>query len=459
MTGLAIYKLLFMTELLVAEALFSIKMPRRSHFWARAIAAVVICYGVAFFYPIIDEVAYTGWYVSLMFIALFATSLLGILFVYRISFANAFFCAVTAYTVQHLAYGLVNTFFSLFGDFDFAGGLYGKSPFDFSRLDAGSWIVILSYFNIFAMTYTAAYYLLGPYFRRAEGLKIKSLKLLVFAALIFLIDVVLNAFTLYDNETKTLSNVINIYNMLSCAFVFYVQFSMVATKEMTSEISNVTAALRQAQKQYELQKENIKIINNKCHDLKYQIGKYADKNGMDEETIDEIKKIVSIYDSTVNTGNEVIDIILTEKNLLCNSKNIKLTCMVDDCRDLNFIREGDLYALFGNIVDNSIEAVTKLGDPNKRCIGLNIHTVKRFVSISIDNYYDGKIKFAEDGLPKTTKEDENYHGYGIRSVASIVSKYNGVLHVKTDDNVFTLSIMFPINGERVTEKAGEPLVK
>ncbi len=453
MTGLAIYKLLFMTELLIAETLFSLKMPKRGYFWIRAIVSVLVCYAVAFFYPVIEEIAYTGWYVSVMFIVLFWTSLIAMLFVFDISFINAFFCAVTAYTVQHLAYGFVSIFFSLFGNFDFAGGLYGKSPFDFSKLDAGSWIVILSYFNIFAMTYTAAFYLLGPYFRRAEGLKIKSLKLLAFAALIFLADVILNAFTLYDNDVRLLSNIVNIYNVLSCAFIFYVQFSMVATKEMTSEISNVTAALQQAQKQYELQKENIKLINNKCHDLKYQIGKYAGKGGLDGETIDEIKKIVSIYDSTVKTGNEVIDIILTEKSLLCNSKDIKLTCMVDDCHDLSFMREGDIYSLFGNIMDNSIEAVGKLEDPNKRCIGLNIHTVKKFVSISIDNYYDGKIKFAEDGLPKTTKGDENYHGFGMRSVASIVEKYGGALHVKTDDNIFILSIIFPV--KRAKREKGE----
>ena len=34
--------------------------------------------------------------------------------------------------------------------------------------------------------------------------------------------------------------------------------------------------------------------------------------------------------------------------------------------------------------------------------------VNSFVSISIDNYYEGNIVLLENGLPKTTKEDKDY---------------------------------------------------
>ena len=147
----------------------------------------------------------------------------------------------------------------------------------------------------------------------------------------------------------------------------------------------------------------------------------------------------------MNTGNEVLDIILTEKSLICREKGIKMTCLADGSK-LGFMRDGDLYALFGNIVDNAIEAASALEDSEKRCISLNVGTSGAFVSISENNYYSGSIRFSEDGLPLTDK-DTDYHGYGMLSIETVVKKYEGNLSVSVKGDMFRLNVLIPISRE------------
>ena len=72
MSQLFLYKIVFITELLIAEFLFSFRFNKRKNFVLRLIIGIVISYLVAIFYPLIS---YTGWYSSLMFFILFIISL------------------------------------------------------------------------------------------------------------------------------------------------------------------------------------------------------------------------------------------------------------------------------------------------------------------------------------------------------------------------------------------------
>lgn len=103
-----------------------------------------------------------------------------------------------------------------------------------------------------------------------------------------------------------------------------------------------------------------------------------------------------------------------------------------------------MYSLFGNIIDNAIDAVMRLDDKEKRNINVIVKNVNSFVSIEVRNYYSGEIKIDENGLPVTTKADKNYHGFGFKSICMVVEKYGGDIKVSADSEIFTLSVMFPV---------------
>ena len=213
------------------------------------------------------------------------------------------------------------------------------------------------------------------------------------------------------------SIIVGIYNVLCCILALYMQINVIEVSDMKEEIEMTSRLLRHSQKQYELQKENLKFINVKIHDMRHQMLRFANSGKLDDEEVEEINRAKSVYDASVKTGNEALDVIITEKNLVCVNNDIRLTCLVESSR-LDFMREGDLYALFGNMLDNVIDAASDIQDNDKRCVSLNVRNVGDMISISTENYYIGEISFGSDGLPRTKKSADDGHGFGINPVLS-----------------------------------------
>lgn len=443
MSALFWYKPLFVTELIIAEFMFTHKTKKRSKFLLRVLLSLTVTYIIAFVFPVPKEVTYTWQYSSLMFLSLFAVTLFSLLFVYRLSFSGAFFYALTAYTLQHCLYELftiVINIFSLSGGVD----MYAPDILDFSSFNKGTLLVCLIYVYIYAAGYFAVYFTFRIKLAGGEELKLKSNTLLLFGAVILLVDVILNAVIVYDAEAdKTYNLVVSIYNIMCCVLVFFIQINLISEKDMQVEMMRSAEMLRQAERQYAIQKKNIDLINVKCHDLKKRMTKIAEAGRIDADELDEINDAISIYDAGVKTGNEVLDIILTEKSLLCREKNIKITCLADGA-PLSFMKKGDIYALFGNILDNAIEAATKLDDGEKRCVSLNVSAKEKFISVVCSNYFNGKIYFGADGLPVTDKEDKENHGFGLKSISTVVEKYGGDLSVDAREDLFRLDILIPV---------------
>ncbi len=93
--------------------------------------------------------------------------------------------------------------------------------------------------------------------------------------------------------------------------------------------------------------------------------------------------------------------------------------------------------MFGNAIDNAIEAVEKLPE-DKRVISVTEKSTGGFISVRVENYFDGNIVI-ENGMPLTDKKGEG-HGFGVKSIKMIAEKYNGGVAVSAHDDVFTLDI-------------------
>lgn len=63
--------------------------------------------------------------------------------------------------------------------------------------------------------------------------------------------------------------------------------------------------------------------------------------------------------------------------------------------------------------------------------------------ISFENTYIGNPKFNKQGLLDTTKDNAMYHGFGLKSIKSIMKKYNGSMSITIEDNTFKLQLLFP----------------
>lgn len=229
--------------------------------------------------------------------------------------------------------------------------------------------------------------------------------------------------------------------------VLYLQNELFKKSELRSELDMMNLLWEMEKEQYRFSKENIALINQKCHDLKHQIR--ALRNASKEEIdkyLDEIEGSVQIYEAIVKTGNEVLDTILTEKSLYCKKKGITVSCVADGSQ-LDFIDTVDLYAILGNAIDNAIEAVEKFKTREKRQIDVLIYRQQQFLAINVINPIKGNLVFEPavgDELPVTTKQDRNHHGFGLRSMKYMLKKYDGVLNISEEDGVFSLMMLILI---------------
>lgn len=191
----------------------------------------------------------------------------------------------------------------------------------------------------------------------------------------------------------------------------------------------------------------IYIINKsiKIHDWKHKVNQYSNQGGIKPAAAKELIQLFNIYDTNVNTGNSALDLVIREKSLLCQKKGITLQ-FFGDGRHLSFMNESDIYSLLGNLLDNAIEAESKLSIQSKKIIKVNIRNTIGFISMNVENYFTGTIKLNDEGLPLTTKKNKSYHGYGIRSIQLILSKYEGSMKINITDDIFNMSILIPDGG-------------
>ena len=236
----------------------------------------------------------------------------------------------------------------------------------------------------------------------------------------------------------------NIVLQFYCITLLYLQSALFKKSSMRKELETIQLLWHQQKGQYQLSKETIELINHKCHDLKHKVQAIrAVKDEKERETyLEKIEKSVQIYSAIVRTGNEILDTILTEKSLICENSGIHINCVADGSL-LAFMNPVDLYTLFGNALDNAIEAVRKLESKEKRVIDIMLYERQSFLMLQIVNPMCGEVKF-EDGLPLTTKAKNGYHGYGMKSMLHTIQKYEGHLTTEVKNGCFYFNVMLPL---------------
>ena len=200
---------------------------------------------------------------------------------------------------------------------------------------------------------------------------------------------------------------------------------------------------KEKEQQYLFSKENVDLINQKCHDLKRQIRALQMVQGEERERLfKETEEAVQFYDAHIKTGNDVLDTILTEKSFVCARQGIRFSCNIH-AEKMDIIDVIDFYTIISNGLDNAIECVSGYEDDEKKVINVAVLEQGSMLHIFIDNYFDGKLEF-RNGFPVTSKEDKGYHGYGVKSMQMIAKKYGGDMRISVQNHTFSLQIMLPV---------------
>ena len=192
---------------------------------------------------------------------------------------------------------------------------------------------------------------------------------------------------------------------------------------------------------YQMSRDGITALQTTCHDLKHQIHAIRSEAGKArfDEYLNELEDAVNEYSTVIECGNPAVDVVLTEKNILCYAQQVKFTYMIDGTL-FGFLTERETYSLFGNALDNALEAVMKIPDPAKRRITLKSNARGAMVVLQVENNFEGEMALTGDDLPRTTKTGSG-HGFGLKSISRIAQKHGGMMSVRTEDGLFKLSVI------------------
>lgn len=149
----------------------------------------------------------------------------------------------------------------------------------------------------------------------------------------------------------------------------------------------------------------------------------------------EFKNIVKFSD------NDLLNLILNRYLEICNQKQVKLN--VEIRKDsMKFVNADDITALFCNLLDNAIEAVSKVEDGY---IDLRVWYKEKQEATLITLVNPCRKKPDTDGKPfhRAVRSENPYHGYGMKIIARAAERYHGELqsYYNETDSTFHVTVM------------------
>lgn len=432
----------FQFRLVVAEMLFCKRLqPRRGMLFLLPV-------GIALLVSFPEIMSLTGngtFYTSPVFrvldfswsfLLVFFLSLAFILLCFRVNFNELFFLGAGAYISQNLIYNLGWIVKYLF--FPNVDSFLTYDAMNYFSYSTDSLLYNCLCVVILIVGYLLIYLIFIQRWNRDHQLYVQRYQMIVFLLLtILLLSVVSSAAT----NTRA-ENVYVAVLLASCSVsLLMIQFNIFDLSKERYEKEIERIMMDTAIRQEKMSREAVNLINIKAHDLKRSLDAIKSSIGSGDLTqeLAETEHAILEYNAMIDVGNEALSTILTEKNLLCIKNQIEFSVRVD-ADALSFMKPMDIYLLFSNALDNAIERLQKEQIEN-RVVSLHIFPKGRHTVISLENYCSEPLHF-QDGLPQTIKPDKAVHGFGMKSIRSIVEKYHGNLVVQQKGPTFSLQILF-----------------
>ena len=359
----------------------------------------------------------------------------GFLFAYKIKPLNLMLLLSVAYTFQHMAY----QFGTIILDTGLNVKIYQAVNGNYNQYET---IYNLILYTTKVLVYVGCYFAIARYYVKYSKYILSKVYIIVLGVIVYLVVNVANVYVaqhlIWDAKLRGI--------LAGTLIIFCILFDTLVVGgfrivEHRQETMIIKATLNSKIRQQEMMENNINFINMKCHDLRKELRRLKAKKGeLTDEDFCLLEESLNFYDSSVKTGSVNIDALLQDKLIYCNSVGIEFTSLVDGdaFKDMT---TSDVYFLLTNIIDNAIEATEAIEEKEHRVISLTASRKQGLLMIEETNYYHGELSFNNDGSIKTTKqENKKYHGFGTKSIAYIVKKYDGKMHYETEDNIFKLKI-------------------
>lgn len=403
----------FMVQLLLSQAVLLFSYPKKKYFIIKCVVAVSVCIGFAYLLPANYSLLRNPFYSLFRYLILFLITYLSSLLLFDCKKGALLAACGGGYALQHISYHIYSMLCLIDG-----------------FIKAG-WMELL----VCVCVLIIAFFTLGLFVAKKRYYRYDNVWVVAVSIVTVFICVGLNRFIRLSYHDVMTVVCTSLYAITCCMLALLLQYFLYSYILIKTEKEALQRIGEEEKKQYEISKTNMELLNIKYHDIKKWLSEGVFPDG-DKKNVE---MLAALYDNTVKTGLEVLDVILNEKSLQCFKSGIKLTFMGDG-QSLAFMEVMDIYSLFGNALSNAMEAVEQTDNEFKKNIGVTVEKRGDLVFVNVVNYYSGECKF-NGNLPVTTKKYETgYHGFGLLSIKNIAKKYGGGIKIDAEDGVFLLSV-------------------
>ncbi|MCM1050217.1 MAG: GHKL domain-containing protein [Clostridiales bacterium] len=186
---------------------------------------------------------------------------------------------------------------------------------------------------------------------------------------------------------------------------------------------------------YERQREKYGRSIEVLHDVSKHLRSIEElyQAGMMEKAMEYTKQIGSILKPLVPeeySDNPMLNILLADRKQAVESMGIRFVVKVEST-GLGFIEPVDVTTLFGNLLENAMQAVLKCS--GERYIKVHIKNYNEMLSIRIENSVEKEVRI-KNGKPVSTGGKGT--GIGCLNVQRCVEKYGGSVLYKNGNGKF-----------------------
>ncbi len=435
----------FFVQLIVPLALMFYRFPRKKHFWLLFLPQLAVELTISILFAKPESLFFLpeGVSIFLYYLLCYLFSFLLVFLPFRLNVFRTLFYWTGAMVVQNFGHHLYGLIMRLAG-----------IPLA-NQYDDILYLLVLA--AVYAVLYSLFYLLLLRKLRVEDLQQIPRVSTLLLSVSFLIIMIVLGIYIRHFNsvllEDGSVAMVYELYSSILAGMILFIQFGIFRNARLEEGNRELQMRLDAETRYYTMARENMERVNILSHDLKHRLMELQrqESEGKSRE-LKELEKQVDIYDAMVESGNDALDYLLTEKMRKCRERNIDFSLLVDGAV-FSFIGSGDLCSLFGNALDNAIEEQDRV-EEGKRRLFLRAVRNGEMGHIHVENACHAKPVF-QNGFPKSTKMEKG-HGYGTKSMQYLAQKYGGNMTMIYRNGQFMVDIFLPLppeNARKETESA------
>nr|WP_320147359.1 GHKL domain-containing protein [uncultured Anaeromusa sp.] len=243
------------------------------------------------------------------------------------------------------------------------------------------------------------------------------------------------------------------YRMIATAVVMISYYILVKIMEQTRQNTVLQEKIRTSQEVLEMQRQHYQLLTNRIqearairHDFHHHL--LAMQAYLDGRQYEQLIDYLSQYAREFSSPSQaplcrhyLADAVLQHYQSLANEQGCEFCTFIDIPSQVS-ISDLDLCIVLGNLLENALEGSRRVAQ-DEQVLHLRLNQRGEMLLLTLDNHFDGSLHYRK-GTLLSHKRGGTTEGIGLQSVRAIAEKYQGVVRVEPNANVFKVSVMLTL---------------